>query len=142
MPAWLGGSALLGLGLASTTFGFGQLGRNDHFGLLGLVVGLSCVACGMLVFTVSALRVLADDTCLGLRIDGLLYRRGGEIARVIPWDALGEVTADADGLRVRVDGDAPLLIRTPFADVEHGEIARRIMVTRRRALMGLPLRAG
>lgn len=140
MPAWIVGSCLLGLGLASTTYGFSQLGRDDHLGLLGLVVGLSCVACGMLTFTVSALRVLADDTCLGLRVDGLLYRRGGEIARVIPWEALGQVTAEDAGLRVRVDGDTPLLIRTPFADVEHGEIARRIMATRRRALMGLPLR--
>jgi len=142
MPAWIGGSCLLGLGLVSTTYGFSQLGRDEHLGLLGLVVGLSCVACGMLTFTVSALRALADDTCLGLRIDGLLYRRGGEVARVIPWDALGEVTAERDGLRVRVrvDGDEGLLIRTPFADIEHGEIARRIATTRRRALMGLPLR--
>lgn len=140
MPAWIVGSCLLGIGLVATTYGFSQLGRDDHLGLLGLVLGLSCVASGMLTFTVSALRALADDTCLGLRIDGLLYRRGGEVARVIPWEALGAVSADEDGLRVPVDDGDELLIRTLFADVEHGEIARRIMATRRRALMGLPLR--
>lgn len=142
MPAWIVGSCLLALGLAATTYGFSQLGKDDHLGLLGLVLGLSCVASGMLTFTVSALRVLADDTCLGLRVDGLLFRRGGEIARVIPWEELGEVSADDDGLRVPVDGQDGLLIRTPFADIEHAEIARRIMATRRRALMGLPLRPG
>ncbi len=140
MPAWIIGSGLLGLGLVATTYGFSQLGRDDHLGLLGLVVGLSCVACGMLTFTVSALRVLADDTCLGLRVDGLLYRRGGEIARIIPWHAVGEATADDDGLAVPVQGGDDLRIRAPFADIEHAEIAERIATTRRRALMGLPLR--
>lgn len=142
LPAWIVGSCLLGLGLVATTYGFSHLGKDEQLGLLGLVIGLSCVASGMLTFTVSALRVLADDTCLGLRIDGLLYRRGGEIARIIPWDALGQVTADEGGLAVAIDGEAPLRIRTPFADIEHAEIAARIMTTRRRALMGLPLRPG
>lgn len=140
MPAWIAGTALLAGGLAATTYGFSVLGRDEHLGLLGLLVGLSCVACGMLTFTVSALRVLADDTCLGLRIDGLLYRRGNEVARVIPWDAVGEVHLDGEALVVPIEGDTPLRITTPFADVGHDVIVDRIVVTRRRVLMGLPVR--
>ncbi|MCB9527373.1 MAG: hypothetical protein H6701_03090 [Myxococcales bacterium] len=137
---WSLGAAVMTLGLCLTAFAFTRLGTDEALGLVALGGGIACVAAGMLTFVGAALRVLADDTCVGLRVDGLLFRRGGEVARLWPWEAVGEVRVGEGALLIEVDGGEVLRVADAFAALDAVAIAEKIRVTRRRALMGLPLR--
>lgn len=139
MP-WSVGIAVLTLGVVTTAFGFARLRTDEALGLTALVAGLLCVVGGMLTFVIAALRVLADDTCIGLRVDGVLYRRGGGVARLVAWEAVDAVRVDGEALIVEVEGGEAWRVVDAFADITAAELAERIRATRRRALMGLPLR--
>lgn len=131
---------MLTLGVVTTAFGFARLTTDEALGLTALVAGLLFVVSGMLTFVIAALRVLADDTCIGLRVDGVLYRRGGEVARLVAWEAVDAVRVDGEALIVEVEGGEAWRVVDAFADITAAELAERIRATRRRALMGLPLR--
>lgn len=141
MP-WSIGTAVLTVGVVTTAFGFTRLATHEALGLTALVGGLLCVVGGMLTFVIAALKVLADDTCIGLRVDGVLYRRGGEVARLVAWEAVDAVRVDGEALIVEVEGGEAWRVVDAFADITAAELAERIRATRRRALMGLPLRPG
>ncbi|MCA9538209.1 MAG: hypothetical protein KC620_04945 [Myxococcales bacterium] len=142
LPRWLLGAGLMIAGLLCTAAGYLRLRHGDAPGPLALLVGgLLCVTVGLLVFVRNALRVLADDTCIGLRVDGVLHREGGDEGRLVPWSAIEAIACDASGSAVIVktnDGELRLLVRG--LDISSATLAERIRTLRQRALMGLPLR--
>lgn len=135
------GTLFLTAGLGATAYGFSQLADSEAVALGAIIGGLSCVVLGMLTFTVAALHALSDDTCIGLRVDGLFARSGNEPGQLYPWDTLGEVRVEEEHvLVVPIDGAEELRLPARFAEIEPAVLAARINTLRRRALMGLPLR--
>ncbi|MEZ4472779.1 MAG: hypothetical protein R3F60_18740 [bacterium] len=117
-------------------------GPEEGRAAIVMIVGLLLTAGGMLLMVRRVLLVLADDTCLVLRVDGLRFDRAGA-RTLVPWTAIDRVEAVGD--RLRIETDDPRLgvveIGTRFTDLSAAEVARRIGETRRRALMGLLPRA-
>lgn len=114
------------------------VGMPEGAFVLLLLVGLVAVATALVLFVRRALWVLADETCLILRVDGLRFERAGAATHV-PWEVIDSVGADGDALRISTDDPrlGELRVKTRFTDIDAGELARRIEATRRRALMGL-----
>ena len=107
-----------------------------RFLLILLAVVLS--AAGPLYVVITAIRSLADETCLVLRSDGVHYlsKEGSFFVR---WR---DVVASAydeeeDALRIQTE-TTELLIRHPhFVGVKSRQLAERLDDVRRRALLGL-----
>ncbi len=125
----------------------GLLGYWGHNRSGGGPAGLAAIAGGMGLIAVAvgaifyfALRLLADETCLAIRQDGLRYQRGREPERFVQWTRLGALRIEGDDVVASVDHGAPLRIRASELDWTPFEMARLVDEARRRAQMGLPLR--
>lgn len=136
------GVLLLLIGMGCCAAGFlglrtGAGGSEAAYTAL-MLAGLTAVASAMVLFVRRALWVLADETCLILRVDGVRFERSGASTQV-PWEVIDAVRADGDAVFISTD-DARLgeiRVRARFTDIDARELARRIEATRRRALMGL-----
>lgn len=140
LPVWIKGGLAMALGFSLCGYGFLRLNQGEEAGpLAALGVGLILIMLGMGGVVFFTVRVLSDETCVGLRVDGLLRRtRGGEIL-VVPWAAIDEIQAEGDQIRVVTDLEAvgSLLLPTTHLDLDASTLAQRLAETRRKALMGL-----
>ena len=83
-------------------------------------------------------RLLAEDACLVVRTDALVFLDGGPRFE-LPWEDLEETTWDAAGgalvLRLRDGSETRLTQR--FAGIDGPALAKRLTRVRQRALFGL-----
>ena len=142
MRTWLAGVVMLFLGMGCCAFGFLGLRTGSGTSVTGptvlLFVGVAIVACTMVTMVRRALRVLADETCLILRVDGICFQRNTS-ATVVPWAAIDAVRADGDALVIDTDDPKIGQIRMAahFPGIDAAELADRIVKTQRRVLMGM-----
>ncbi|MCA9560709.1 MAG: hypothetical protein H6704_24370 [Myxococcales bacterium] len=116
----------------------GQL-NTDAFALTMLVVGLGAVASGMVLAVASAIWVLSDDTCVGVRVDGVLVRHRESEATLVPWSAVRDVVVRAGRVELITDGTTHPL--PACRGVDPATLCERLRAAHRRVLMGVPLRS-
>ncbi len=113
--------------------------NTDAFALTMLIVGLGAVAGGMVLAVAAAVWVLSDDTCVGVRVDGVLVRRRQGEAVLVPWGVVRDA-AVRDGQVELLTDDAP--VRLPACrGVDPAALRDRLRAAHRRVLLGVPLRS-
>lgn len=103
-----------------------------------LLLGVAAVASAMVLMVRKALQVLADETCLVLRVDGLLFvRQHGQF--IVAWERIDAIEVQDD--RVLIQTDDPQLgqirLAPRFTDVDAPTLTEKMRHTQRSALMGL-----
>jgi hypothetical protein len=133
---------LLLVGMGCCAAGFLGLRMGSETSEVGatllLVLGVGAVASAMILMVRKAVQVLADETCLVLRVDGLLFVRQHD-QFVVPWERIDAIEAQNDRVLIRTDDPqlGVLLLAPRFADVDASQLAEKMITTRRSALMGL-----
>lgn len=145
VPLWGKGSVVMIAGWVLTGYALLALNRpgagEDPLLLTSLTVGLLLILVTMLRVVFRTVRILGDETCVGLRTDGLLHRSAeGEIT-IIPWRAIDEIAGDDQHHRLTIITELPelaeLVVDTAGLDLKAESLAQRLFEARRRALMGL-----
>jgi hypothetical protein len=139
VKAWLIGSVLLVTGavlLAQVIYYAGEM--PGALGVLLVILSVALSAAGPLLVVVTAIRSLADETCLVLRSDGLHYT-GRDGSFFVHWRDIVSLTLDDenDTLRIETETDTRSISHPQFVGVSRHDLAKRIDDIRRRALLGL-----
>ena len=139
---WSLGVLTLFIGVGCCAVGFMGLRSGSAASEAGstglLLAGVIVVALSMVMTVRRALFVLADETCLILRVDGVCFERAGR-ATLVPWEVIDAVRADGPALIIDTDDPALGQIRmaSRFLGISASALAERVERTRRRALMNL-----
>lgn len=137
--AWIAGSLILVGGAAVLAQ---VIGAADSFGpvtrLLLVVLSVALSAAGPLLVVITAIRALADDTCLVLRSDGIHYI-GNDDSFFVRWRDVVAATYDeqADAMRIETESDVRSVVHPQFLGMKSQELVKRVDDIRRRALLGL-----
>lgn len=140
-PMWAISAVLMAGGILVCAWSFVRIarGQEDALALTGLIVGLLTVlaAMGRVVFL--TVRVLSNETCVGLRVDGLVHRDRAGTTTVMPWSAIDSVRGEGARLVLYTDEQGPGVLEVPTEgmDLSAQDLSARILDTRRKALMGL-----
>ncbi|MFN3197584.1 MAG: hypothetical protein ACE366_04040 [Bradymonadia bacterium] len=141
-PLWTHNSLWMALGLLISGFGVkGLIDGNDPLRLAALCVGLAIILYSMLRVVILTVRILSNETCVGVRLDGLLRREAGGEILVVPWRAIDAITAEQKQQRLVVATDLPEVgtfkVSTECMDIDAEGLSIRLLDARRKALMGL-----
>jgi hypothetical protein len=137
-PFWAAGAVFVAGGLLGY-WGYNRSGGGvaGHAAIGG---GLVLIAAAVGTVFYVALRLLADETCLAIRRDGLMYQRGRAPERFVPWSRLGAARVEGDEVVADVDRGPALRIAATELDWTPFEMARLVDDARRKAQLGLPFR--
>lgn len=102
------------------------------------VVGAVCTLAGPLYAVLAFKAALSEERWVALRSDGLAWSDGGR-EDFIAWGDLEAVEATPQGVVLQAAGTRHL-VDAPLDGITHEELAARIDLSRRRALMGIPVR--
>ena len=137
---WAYGVLLVCLGAFLCALFFAQVLPEPGAAIL-LFSGLGSILGGLLTFVLSALKILQDETCVALRVEGVLYREISGQIHQFPWAEIDDVTAAEDSalhLLISVEGRVrPERLRVAGLRLNAQALAARILEVRRQILLGL-----
>ncbi|MGK0360162.1 MAG: hypothetical protein ACI9U2_002474 [Bradymonadia bacterium] len=142
MRTWLVGVGMMFVGMGCCGAAFVGLRTDAGTSEMGyfalLLIGVVIVATTMTMMVRKALIVLADETCLILRVDGICFV-SERATTVVPWAAIDSVCAQGNVLVIDTDDPniGQIRMAAQFLDVDARALADLIKKTRRRALMGM-----
>jgi hypothetical protein len=132
------GSVVTGIGFGNASFE--ALMSSWVWRVPATVGGLGLVAAAGLRAVWGLRRLLAEDSYIALRTDGVVVAESGGRTVEVPWDDLVECRLDDDGETLRLERcDGSLTrVRARFSGIDPAGLARRVEHLRRRTAFGLP----
>ena len=130
------GATLVVIGCALVAWGI--LHRFTIAGSVATAAGVLVVASGPLATILGLRALLFEESYLAVRRDGLVIARTGEPTLEVPWDDVAHIVAEAGGLAIEREGQAPpIVVAMKFEGREPAALARHLEAQRRRAAHGL-----
>jgi hypothetical protein len=106
--------------------------RNFAWGLFGL----ACVVGGGSLAIFGLRRTLSQERYLVLRTDGALFRNGSS-QLLLRWEDVAEIRVDGACLAFEMQDGSEIARTERYAGIETGELARRAIDLRRKAVFGI-----
>lgn len=135
---FLRGALLVLAGIACVIFA--ELHRGTRTFLWLLPAGVLTVASGPLSAILGLRRLLAEESYVAVRRDGIVLARAASQVAVIEWEHVARIGFDARaGFAVieRADGQPAVPIDMRLGELDGKELAKRLEAYRRRASFGL-----